>query len=51
MRLSFDVLIFRMQPPNPQFNSNPAEPHIKTARYVLRYLKGTKDYCIVYGNS
>ena len=34
-----------------QFNSDPTETHMKTARHVLRYLKGTRDYCIVYGNS
>ena len=34
-----------------QFNSDPTEIHMKTARHVLRYLKGTRDYCIVYGNS
>src|SRR5271169_7239202 len=34
-----------------QFNSDPTETHMKAARHVLRYLKGTKDYSIVYGNS
>jgi transposase InsO family protein len=34
-----------------QFNSDPTETHMKAARHVLRYLKGTKDYSIVYGNA
>ncbi|HMD14592.1 MAG TPA: reverse transcriptase domain-containing protein, partial [Bacteroidota bacterium] len=33
-----------------QFNSDPTETHMKAARHVLRYLKGTKDYSIVYSN-
>ena len=31
-----------------QFNNNPTEEHIKYARYVLRYLKGTKELKIKY---
>ena len=34
-----------------QYNSNPTEEHIKYARYVLRYLKGTKELKIVYDGS
>ena len=32
-----------------QFNSDPTETHLKAARHVLRYLKGTADYSIIYG--
>ena len=31
-----------------QFNNNPTEEHIKYAKYVLRYLKGTKELKIKY---
>ena len=31
-----------------RFNNNPTEEHIKYARYVLRYLKGTKELKIKY---
>ena len=31
-----------------QFNNNPTEEHIKYARYVLRYLKDTKELKIKY---
>ena len=31
-----------------QFNNNPMQEHIKYARYVLRYLKGTKELKIKY---
>ena len=34
-----------------QFNNNPTEEHIKYARYVLRYLKGTKELKIKYNGS
>ena len=34
-----------------QFNSDPTETHMKAARHVLRYLKDTRDYCIIYDNS
>ena len=34
------------------FNNNPTQEHIKYAKYVLRYLKGTKELKIKYnGNS
>ena len=33
-----------------QFNSDPTETHMKAARHVLRYLKGTIDYSITYGS-
>lgn len=31
-----------------QFNNNPKLEHWKCAKRVLRYLKGTLDYCLVY---
>ena len=31
-----------------QFNNNPTEGHMMYARYVLRYLKGTKELKIKY---
>ena len=31
-----------------QFNSNPTTSHLKAAMHVLRYLKGTRNLCIVY---
>src|SRR5271154_1252957 len=31
-----------------QFNSDPTETHMHAARHVLRYLRGTRDYWIVY---
>ena len=31
-----------------QFNNNPTEEHIKYAKHVLRYLKGTKELKIKY---
>ena len=31
-----------------QFNNNPTEEHIKYTRYVLQYLKGTKELKIKY---
>ena len=31
-----------------RFNNNPTEEHIKYAKYVLRYLKGTKELKIKY---
>ena len=31
-----------------QFNNNPTEEHIKYAKYILRYLKGTKELKIKY---
>ena len=34
-----------------QFNSDPTETHMKAARHVLAYLKGTINYCIVYGDA
>ena len=33
------------------FNNNPTEEHIKYARYVLHYLKGTKELKIKYDGS
>jgi hypothetical protein len=34
-----------------QFMQNPTETHMKSARYVLRYLKGTQNLSITYGRS
>ena len=34
-----------------QFNNNPTKEHIKYAKYVLRYLKGTKELKIKYDGS
>src|SRR5216117_3428871 len=34
-----------------QFNSDPMETHMKVARWVLAYLKGTINYSIVYENA
>ena len=34
-----------------QFNNNPTQEHIKYAKYVLRYLKGTKELKIKYNGS
>ena len=31
-----------------QFNSNPTTSHLKAAMHVLRYLKSTRNLCIVY---
>jgi hypothetical protein len=31
-----------------QFNSNPTVTHLKAAMHVIRYLKGTRNFCIVY---
>ena len=31
-----------------QFNANPSAIHLKAALHVLRYLKGTRNLCIVY---
>jgi hypothetical protein len=31
-----------------QFNSNPTMTHLKAAMHVARYLKGTRNLCIVY---
>ena len=33
-----------------QFNRNPSTTHLKAARRVLRYLKGTKHFKITYGS-
>ena len=34
-----------------KYNSNPTTTHLKAALHVLRYLKGTRNYCIVYRRS
>lgn len=34
-----------------RFNNNPTKEHIKYAKYVLRYLKGTKELKIKYDGS
>ena len=34
-----------------QFNNNPTKEHIKYAKYVLQYLKGTKELKIKYNGS
>ena len=34
-----------------QFLQDPTETHLKAARHVLRYLKGTRDVSINYGGS
>ena len=34
-----------------KFNANPTMTHFKTALHVLRYLKSTRNYCIVYKRS
>ena len=34
-----------------QFNNNPMQEHIKYAKYVLRYLKGTKELKIKYNRA
>jgi len=34
-----------------KYNSNPTTTHFKTALHVLRYLKATRNYCIVYKKS
>ena len=34
-----------------QFNSDPTETHMKAARCVLAYLKGTINYSIIYGDA
>jgi hypothetical protein len=31
-----------------QFNANPTATHLKAALHVLRYLKGTRNLCIIY---
>jgi hypothetical protein len=34
-----------------KYNSNPTTTHLKSALHVLRYLKSTRNYCIVYRKS
>ena len=34
-----------------RFNNNPIITHYKAAQHVLRYLKGTRNYCITYRKS
>jgi hypothetical protein len=34
-----------------QFNSDPTQLHLRAAQHVLRYLQGTKDLAITYGNA
>ena len=34
-----------------QYNNNPTEEHIKYTKFVLRYLKGTKELKIKYDRS
>jgi hypothetical protein len=34
-----------------QFNSDPTLIHLRSAQHVLRYLQGTKDLAITYGNA
>ena len=34
-----------------KYNANPTTRHFKAALHVLRYLKGTRNYCIVYSRS
>ena len=34
-----------------QFLQDPTETHMKAARHVLRYLKGTRNFSITYGHS
>ena len=34
-----------------KYNANPTTTHFKTALHVLRYLKGTRNYCIIYRKS
>ena len=34
-----------------QFNNNPTKEHIKYTKYILRYLKGTKELKIKYDGS
>ena len=34
-----------------KYNANPTTMHFKAALHVLRYLKGTRNYCIVYCRS
>ena len=31
-----------------QFTANPSQEHLNSAKYICRYLAGTKDYSIVY---
>lgn len=32
-----------------QFGGNPGKAHLEAAKRILRYLKGTKDYCLTLG--
>ena len=34
-----------------RFNNNPTEEHMKYTKYVLRYLKGTKELKIKYNGA
>ena len=34
-----------------QFNSDPTETHMKAARHVLAYLKGTINHSIIYADA
>ena len=34
-----------------KYNANPTTTHFKAALHVLRYLKGTRNYCIIYYRS
>jgi hypothetical protein len=33
-----------------RFMENPGKEHWATVKWVLRYLRGTSDYCITYNN-
>jgi len=32
-----------------QFGANPGVAHLETTKCILRYLKGTADYCLILG--
>ena len=34
-----------------RYQSNPGREHCKAVKRILRYLKGTMDYCLVYQGS
>ena len=47
MRLDITFAAMRLS----QFNNNPTKEHINYVKYVLQYLKDTKELKIKYGSS
>jgi hypothetical protein len=34
-----------------QFSANPSKKHLEVAKYILQYLKSTRDLCLVFNGS